>query len=76
MSVTLRPYTPTDEDSAIELWRRTWAQHYPRIDFNARVVMCDIAAWRLFGISMAGYNAMISLGAALLGAFALVRHKA
>lgn len=46
------------------------------IDFNARVVMCDIAAWRLMGISMAGYNAAISLGAALLGALALVRHKA
>ena len=45
------------------------------IDFNERVVMCDIAAWRLLGISMAGYNAMISLGAALLGAIALVRHK-
>jgi disulfide bond formation protein DsbB len=45
------------------------------IDFNARVVMCDIAAWRLFGISMAGYNAAISLGAALLGALALTRHK-
>ena len=40
-SLTLRPYTPADEDAAIELWRRTWAQHYPRIDFNARV-----AWWR------------------------------
>jgi len=39
--VTLRPYTPDDEDAAIELWRRTWAQHYPHIDFNARV-----AWWR------------------------------
>ncbi|HEY2759030.1 MAG TPA: GNAT family N-acetyltransferase, partial [Pseudolabrys sp.] len=37
----LRPYTPSDEDAAIELWRHTWAQHYPRIDFNARV-----AWWR------------------------------
>lgn len=45
------------------------------IDFNARVVMCDIAAWRLMGLSMAGYNAMISLGAALLGAVALLGHK-
>jgi putative acetyltransferase len=41
MNVTLRPYTPADEDAAIELWRRTWAQHYPHIDFNARV-----AWWR------------------------------
>jgi len=36
-TVTLRPYTPADEDAAIELWRRTWARHYPHIDFNARV---------------------------------------
>ena len=40
-AVTLRPYTPADEDAAIELWRRTWAKHYPHIDFNARV-----AWWR------------------------------
>jgi putative acetyltransferase len=39
--LTLRPYTAADEDAAIELWRRTWAQHYPQIDFNARV-----AWWR------------------------------
>lgn len=36
-TVTLRPYSTADEDAAIELWRRTWAQHYPHIDFNARV---------------------------------------
>ena len=36
-TVTLRPYSAADEDAAIELWRRTWAQHYPHIDFNARV---------------------------------------
>ena len=40
-SITLRPYTPADEDAAIELWRRTWAHHFPHIDFNARV-----AWWR------------------------------
>ena len=28
---------PADEDAAIELWRRTWQQHYPQIDFAARV---------------------------------------
>ena len=37
----LRPYTAADEDAAIELWRRTWTQHYPHIDFNSRV-----AWWR------------------------------
>ncbi len=41
MTLTLRPYTPADEDAAIELWRRTWQLHYPRIDFGARV-----AWWR------------------------------
>jgi disulfide bond formation protein DsbB len=34
-------------------------------DFNAfRVVRCDEAQWRLFGLSLAGYNAIFSLGAA------------
>ena len=41
MTLTLRPYSPADEDAAIELWRRTWQLHYPRIDFSARV-----AWWR------------------------------
>ncbi|MBL6853312.1 MAG: disulfide bond formation protein B [Alphaproteobacteria bacterium] len=43
------------------------------IDLNAPVPHCDIAAWRLFGISMAGYNAVTSLGAAALGTLMLVR---
>jgi putative acetyltransferase len=33
----LRPYQPADEDAAIELWRHTWQQAYPNIDFTARV---------------------------------------
>ena len=37
----LRPYGAEDEDAAIELWRRTWQQAYPNIDFDARV-----AWWR------------------------------
>jgi len=36
-AITLRPYTPADEHAAIELWRRTWARHYPHIDFGARL---------------------------------------
>jgi putative acetyltransferase len=32
----LRTYAAADEDAAIELWRRTWAEHYPHLDFNAR----------------------------------------
>ena len=40
-AITLRPYAPADEDAAIELWRRTWQQHYPHLDFTAR-----LAWWR------------------------------
>jgi putative acetyltransferase len=36
-AVALRPYSAADEDAAIELWQRTWAHHFPHIDFNARV---------------------------------------
>jgi putative acetyltransferase len=36
-ALKLRPYGAADEDAAIELWRRTWAKAYPRIDFTARV---------------------------------------
>ncbi len=36
-TITLRPYAAADEDAAIELWRRTWAHHFPHIDFNSRV---------------------------------------
>jgi disulfide bond formation protein DsbB len=46
------------------------------LDLDAHVVSCDHAAWRLFGISMAGYNALVSLGAAILAAFALTRRGA
>lgn len=34
---------------------------------------CDVAPWSLFGISLAGYNALISLGAAALIALFLIR---
>ncbi len=37
----LRDYAAADEEAAIELWRRTWQQAYPRIDFTERV-----AWWR------------------------------
>lgn len=33
----LRRYRATDEDAAIELWRRTWQLSYPEIDFSARL---------------------------------------
>jgi disulfide bond formation protein DsbB len=37
------------------------------------VVRCDEVAWSLFGISMAGYNALISLGLAVFGLMAAVQ---
>jgi disulfide bond formation protein DsbB len=40
-----------------------------------RVVRCDVAAWRLFGISLAGYNALFSLGAAALSLMLLRRKR-
>jgi putative acetyltransferase len=36
-SFSFRPYTAADEDAAIELWRRTWQDAYPRLDFTARL---------------------------------------
>jgi disulfide bond formation protein DsbB len=43
------------------------------LDLNAPVVMCDRAAWRLFGLSLAGYNALISFGLAGAAALMLAR---
>ena len=33
----LRPYQAADEDTAIELWRRSWQVAYPHLDFEARL---------------------------------------
>jgi putative acetyltransferase len=40
-AISLRPYRASDEAAAIELWRATWQEAYPKIDFSARV-----AWWR------------------------------
>jgi disulfide bond formation protein DsbB len=34
--------------------------------WNNPVIRCDVAQWRLFGISLAGFNAIFSLAAAAL----------
>ena len=47
-----------------------------KLDLSAHVVSCEHAAWRLFGISMAGYNAIISLGAAAFAVLARAESKA
>src|SRR5258707_6929842 len=41
-----------------------------------QIVRCDEAQWRLFGVSLAGYNAVFSLGAAFLVWSLLRRTKA
>jgi disulfide bond formation protein DsbB len=45
------------------------------LDLNAPVVRCDRAAWRLFGLSLAGYNALLSFALAALGLTLLGRSK-
>jgi putative acetyltransferase len=35
--LSVRSYTSADEDTAIELWLRTWQETFPEIDFAARV---------------------------------------
>ena len=44
-----------------------------QLDLNAPVVMCDRAAWRLFGISLAGYNALMSFALAAAAAVMLAQ---
>jgi disulfide bond formation protein DsbB len=44
---------------------------------SIRVVRCDEAAWRFLGLSLAGYNVVISLALAAVAAFGLsARHRA
>jgi disulfide bond formation protein DsbB len=42
---------------------------------SIHVVRCDEAAWRLFGISLAGYNVLISLALAAIAGYGLVPGK-
>jgi disulfide bond formation protein DsbB len=40
---------------------------------NLTLVRCDEAAWRFLGLSLAGYNALISLALAAIAAWGVVR---
>ncbi len=40
---------------------------------NVRLERCDVAAWRLFGISLAGYDVLISLFLAAVAVYGLKR---
>ena len=42
---------------------------------TARVVRCDEAAWRFLGLSLAGYNVLISLGLAAIVASGMLAHR-
>ncbi len=42
---------------------------------NPHIMSCDTPAWQLFGISMAGYNAMISSALSLFSFFTLWRFR-
>jgi disulfide bond formation protein DsbB len=43
---------------------------------SVHIVRCDEAAWRFLGISLAGYNALISLALAALAGVGLLARKA
>jgi disulfide bond formation protein DsbB len=43
---------------------------------NAPVVRCDAAQWSLFGISMAGWNALLSFAGAIAILALLLRRRA
>jgi disulfide bond formation protein DsbB len=42
---------------------------------SVHVVRCDQAAWRFLGISLAGYNVLISLGMAAIAAYGLMASR-
>lgn len=42
---------------------------------RTRLVLCDEAAWRFLGVSMAGYNALVSAVLALMSVLALRRRE-
>ncbi|MEO8724138.1 MAG: disulfide bond formation protein B [Sphingobium sp.] len=51
------------------------AQDMLKAIMAAPLVRCDVAPWSLFGVSLAGYNALISLGAAGVIAALLSRSR-
>lgn len=42
---------------------------------DVKIVPCDVANWRLFGISFAGYNALVAMLIAVICGFAVVKAK-
>jgi disulfide bond formation protein DsbB len=48
----------------------------PSSSRSTHITRCDEAAWRLLGISLAGYNALISLLMAAVAAWGIARTAA
>jgi disulfide bond formation protein DsbB len=42
---------------------------------NAPLVRCDVAPWSLFGISLAGYNFLLSVSGAILILMMLAKQR-
>lgn len=51
------------------------AEELKKVLLGARMVRCDEAAWKMWGISMAGWNAILSGGLATLLSVHLLRHR-
>ena len=50
------------------------AEELKKYLMGARMVRCDEAAWKMWNISMAGWNAILSGGLALLLSFHVLKH--
>jgi putative acetyltransferase len=70
--VSLRRYVTADEDTAIELWRRTWQIAYPDIDFAARVDWWR-ARWRQDIVPAAAIVLAVLAGGDVIGFVTVVQ---
>jgi disulfide bond formation protein DsbB len=50
------------------------AEELKKYLMGARMVRCDEAAWKMWNISMAGWNAILSGGLALVLSFHVLKH--
>ncbi|MEG9884762.1 MAG: disulfide bond formation protein B [Hyphomicrobiales bacterium] len=51
------------------------SSHMPPDLSAAPIVACDRAAWRFLGLSLAGYNAILSLGLAVIAFWGALAHR-
>lgn len=68
-------FWPGPSDCTGTMWDlKSGGSLYDQLD-SIHVVPCDKAAWRLLGVSLAGYNTLISLAMAALAGFGLFSAK-